>query len=94
MESKDLLSKLEKTERTINIYDCKTEDLVREIDIDISLERLKSVVIPKEGDPQLYRGYVLDAKQLDVLNGELGGVIKPNFNLYYYVLECHGIYNW
>lgn len=94
MESKDLLDKLEKVERSINIYDSKTEDLIREIDIDIPLERLKNVVAPKEGDPLLYRGYILDAKQLEEINNDLGGIIKPDFNLYYYVLECHGIYNW
>jgi hypothetical protein len=94
MEPKDLLDKLEKVERAINIYNSKTEDLVKEIPINIPIERLKGVVAPKEGDPLLYRGYILDANQLEQLNYDLGNVIKPDFNRYYYVLECHGIYNW
>jgi hypothetical protein len=94
MESKDLLDKLESVERTINIYANDTEKLVEEIDIDIPVERLKNVVIPEDGDILLYRDYLLNPKQLDELNSDLGGIIKPDFDLYYYVLECHGIYNW
>jgi hypothetical protein len=91
---KDLLDKLERVERTINIYTNDSEKLVKEIDINIPVERLKSVLIPEDGDNQLYRDYLLDRKQLDELNNDLGGIIKPDFDLYYYVLECHGIYNW
>ena len=91
---KDLLDKLKRVERTINIYTNDSEKLVKEIDINIPVERLKSVLIPEDGDNQLYRDYLLDRKQLDELNNDLGGIIKPDFDLYYYVLECHGIYNW
>jgi hypothetical protein len=91
---KDLLDKLKRVERTINIYTNDSEKLVKEIDINIPVKRLKNVVIPEEGDNQLYRDYLLDRKQLDELNNDLGGIIKPDFDLYYYVLECHGIYNW
>lgn len=94
MEPKDLLDKLESIERTINIYTNGTEELVKEIDINIPVERLKNVVIPEDGDSLLYRDYLLDRKQLDELNNDLGGIIKADFDLYYYVLECHGIYNW
>jgi len=94
MESNDLMDKLEKVERTVNIYSKETKDEVEEVSIDIPLEKLKSIVTPKDGDPLLYRGYVLDVEQLREINDELAGRIKPDFKLYYYVLECHGIYNW
>ncbi len=94
MEANDLMDKLERVERTLNIYNKETKDEVEEINIDIPLERLKSIVTPKEGDPLLYRGYVLDARQLKEINNDLSGSVKPDFKLYYYVLECHGIYNW
>ena len=94
MDSGNLLDKLEKVERTINIYGKETKDLVEEINVDIPLEKLKNIVTPKNGDPLLYRGYVLDVKQLEDLNIDLGNIIQPDFSLYYYVLECHGIYNW
>lgn len=94
MESKDLLDKLEKVERTVNVYSKETKEEVEEINIDIPLERLKSIIIPKDDDPLLYRGYVLDAEQLREINDDLSDKIKPDFNLYYYVLECHGIYSW
>ena len=95
MQSKNLLDKLERVERKINIYDIKTENLVSEVNIDfIPLERLKSVVIPIEGDVQLYRPYELNTKQLEELNKDLAGLIKADFGMYYYVLECDAIYNW
>jgi len=94
MESGNLLDKLERVERTINVYDKKTEDLIEEMSIDLPLERLKAIVTPNEGDPLLYMGYVLDAAQLEEINNELSRSIKPDYNAYYYVLECHGIYNW
>jgi hypothetical protein len=95
MEEKSLLDKLERVERAINIYRNEEDpELIEEINIDIPLEKLKSVVTPKDNDPLLYMGYILDAKQLAELNKELGGIINPDFSLYYYVLECNGIYNW
>ena len=95
MTTTNLLDKLERVERTINIYSNESKDLVKEISIDnIPIDKLKNIVIPKDGDPLLYLGYVLNEAQLKKLNNELGNIIEPNFSLYYYVLECHGIYNW
>ena len=93
-EANDLMDKLERVERTVNIYNKENKDEVEEIYIYIPLERLKSIVMPKDGDPLLYRGYVLDAEQLKEISKDISGRVKPDFNLYYYVLECHGIYNW
>ncbi len=94
MESNDLLNKLERVERAISVYRNNDEKLIEEIDIDIPVEKLRTMVIPRDGDELLYMGYVLDEDQLKLFNAELGNIIKPDFSLYYYVLECHGIYNW
>ena len=94
MESKDLMDKLQKVERSLNIYTKKAEDLVKEIDIDLPVETLKTIVVPKDGDPLLYLGYELDQKQLEAFNKILGSKIIPDLDSYYYVLECHGVYNW
>ena len=95
METKNLLDKLERIERTINIYSKNGDDLLEEINIDnISIDKLKSIVTPREGDPLLYLGYELNGKQLESFNRELGNILNIDFTLHYYILECHGIYNW
>ena len=94
MNSKDLMYKLEKVERSINIYFKSTEQLLREININIPLEQLVTIVTPKKDDSHLYLGYLLDEKLLEDFNKELGNIIEIDTNLYYYVLECHGNYNW
>lgn len=94
MNGNNLLDKLKGVKRTINTYDNRGKELVNEIDINIPLEKLKEIVSPKDGDALLYMGYLLNPNQLDRLYEELGIKNKPNFELYYYVLECHGIYNW
>jgi hypothetical protein len=94
MESIDLLDKLERVERTLDIYKNVTEERIREIEINIPVERLRDIVTPVDGDLLLYRAYLLNVDQVNKLNNELGQIIEPNFNLYYYVLDSHGIYNW
>ena len=95
MASTDLLDKLERVERSLNIYSNENKDLIEEINIDfLPLEKLKSIVTPRDGDSLLYLGYILDEEKLKSINDALGGKIKPDFKLYYYVLECTGIYNW
>jgi hypothetical protein len=87
-------NKLAGIERTINVYDNNNEPL-EEINIDyLSLDVLKSIVPPKEDDPFLYDGYVLDADQLKKINEYLNQKIVPNFDIFFYVLECAGIYDW
>ncbi len=88
------MDKLERVERSVNIYDKTTRDEVEEISIAIPLEKLKSIVTPRDGDILLYQGYELDSQQLKAINDELIGKIREDFISYYYVLECHGIYNW
>jgi hypothetical protein len=90
----NLADKLKTVERTVNVYNVDTEDDVEEIIIDISVERLQNIVCPKNGDTLLYQGSLLNADQLEKINRELTKKIIPDFSLYYYVLECHRIYNW
>jgi hypothetical protein len=95
MQSKNLNDKLIRVERTINIYNNDDNTPVKEINADvIPFNTLKKIVIPKEDDPLLYDGYVLDANQLKAINNFLKNKIAPNFVLYFYVLECTGIYDW
>lgn len=91
----DLLKKLKEVERFINIYKNKNDpQLIEEIRIDIPLEKLRTIVPPKNDDYLLYMGYMLTKEQVDELNKELGGVLKPDFKIYYYVLEAVGHYDW
>jgi hypothetical protein len=94
MATEDLREKLEKVERTISIFKRKHEELVEEITIDLPVEELRNIITPKEGDTMLYLPYVLDSEQLKSINNLLGGKINIDLEVYYYVLECNGIYNW
>ncbi len=95
MKSKHLNDKLVRVERTINIYNNSDNTPVTEVNIDtIPFENLKEIVIPKADDPFLYDGYVLDARQLKSINMFFKSKIMPNFILYFYVLECAGLYDW
>ena len=66
---------------------------MEELKVNASVDELKQIVVPKEGDDQLYDGYPLDELQLNKLKELLGYTFEPDFNKNYYVLECHGIYN-
>ena len=88
------LSKIIQIERTIGIYRNDDDGVEEEIVIDISLEDLKSIVVAKDDDPELYEGYILNDQQLEQINTHLENKIIPDFNLYYYVLEATGIYDW
>ncbi len=96
----DLLNKLIKEERTINIYkktdsDIIRESLLEEINIDIiPLETLKSIITPNPDDPLLFDGYPLEVEEFNKINALINNRITPNFELYDYVMECYGIYDW
>jgi hypothetical protein len=94
MKSTNLEDKLLRVERTVAIYK-QNNDLVEEINIDsVPLDTLVNIIPPKEGDPLLYDGYVLTPNQLEKLNIFINYKIRADFDLYFYVLECTGIYNW
>jgi len=95
MESKNLLDKLERVERTINIYRISDDELISEINIDeIEFDLLTKIVPPPIEDPLLYDGYLLDEEQLVVFNSYMNNKIDLRIDLYYYILVCGGIYNW
>ena len=61
--------KLIRVERTINIYNNSDNTSIKEINVDnIPFDTLKEIVVPKDDDPLLFDGYVLDAKQLERIN--------------------------
>jgi hypothetical protein len=93
MGSNKIEHKLQRVERTINIYKLNNK-MVDEINIDhIPFEMLKRIVNPKEDDPLLYDGYILNAQQLENFNRFIDNKIVNDFELYFYVLECSGIYD-
>ena len=95
MGSKNLSDKLERVERTINIYRISDDELISEINIDeIKFDLLTKIVPPPIEDPLLYDGYPLKEEQLVVFNSYMGNKIDLRIDLYYYILVCGGIYNW
>jgi len=95
MSAKNLNDKLIRVERSINIYSNSDNSLIEEIDVNqISIEVLNKIVKPKEDDPLLYDGYVLDKNQLEEFNKVIQNNIVPKFDYFFYVLESEGIYDW
>lgn len=95
MISKNLNDKLIRVERTINTYSNNDNSLIEEISVnDITIEVLKKIITPKEDDPLLYDGYVLDKKQVEEFNKVIQSIIVPKFDCFFYVLESEGIYDW
>jgi hypothetical protein len=87
--------KLLKTERSVKYYNNSDKHVAGEFNIDeIPVETLFTIVIPETDDPLLYDGRVLSREQFEKINDILAEKITPDFNLYYYVLECSGIYDW
>jgi hypothetical protein len=85
-------SKLIAIERTINTYSNDEKDIVETTKMNVAEAQLKSIITPKSDDPKLYEGYVLNQMQLDQLQPFLTQKIAYNFDNYYYVAECYGIY--
>ena len=89
------MSKLIRVERSIAKYNIAYKDIISDENIDeISLNILLSIVTPNEDDPLLYDGYVLNEKQLLEINNHLNNKLTFDFNSFYYVLECAGIYDY
>jgi hypothetical protein len=87
------MSKLIRVERTIAKYNIDDEEIISEENIDsVSLDVLLSIVTAKVDDPLLYDGYILNENQLSEINNYLNNKLTFNFEMYYYVLECTGIY--
>lgn len=87
------MSKLIRIERTIAKYSINNEKIISEEIIAIPIETLISIVTPRDDDPELFGGYPLDENQLSEINDHLKNKLAFNFSVYYYVLECTGIYD-
>lgn len=82
-----------KVERTVNAYRINDDEFVEEFNIDeIQFEDLVKIVTPPSDDPLLYDGYDLNVEQMKVINSLLKSKIVPQFDIYYYILVCGGIY--
>ena len=91
----DLNQKLIRIERFIAIYrKNRQQAAVKEINIDIPLQKLKKIVHSKKDDPLLFEGYVLNSVQIEEINRLINNGIKVDFNKYNYILECSGVYDW
>jgi hypothetical protein len=94
MKENDLLSKLERVERNLIVYDNNSNNRLQELEVDVPLDKLKEIVVPKEGDDQLYLPYVLGESQIKKLNELMGNPLETDSKKNYYVLDCVGFYNW
>jgi hypothetical protein len=95
MSSKNLNDFLIRVERTIEIYSKNGNKPLYEINVDcIPLNHLIHIVHSNPNDPLLYDGYELNLDQILSLNRFLPKKIEPDFNLYNYILEAEGIYDW
>lgn len=89
-----LINKLIRVERSVQAYRNSDNELVDDFILDISLNELLKIVSPKEDDPDLIDGYILDKNQIEKLNEFAERKIESDFKLYWYVLVCLGVYNW
>jgi hypothetical protein len=79
--------------RSIATYSLANETILEEVNIDfVPIDKLLTIVSPRTDDPLLYEGYILTEKQIEYINALLLEKIMPNFEIYYYVLECEGVY--
>lgn len=83
-----------KTERYFNIYRNSDEDKEREILLNIPFETLLAIVSPKDDDPLLYEGYLLNEEQVAKMKSLMDESFLIDFEKYFYVLECVGIYDF
>jgi len=87
--------KLLRVERTIAVYKKNEhEPPVNEIDINIPLEPLQTIIHSNVDDTSFFDGYLLNQIQLSQINKLINNKIDADFESYDYILECTGIYNW
>ena len=80
--------------RNIQIYYRQSIGLKEQYDINLSLEDIKQIVSSKEGDDLLYLPYELELQQIMRILALTSIPIEVNMEIYFYVLECEGIYDW
>jgi hypothetical protein len=89
----NLLDKLIRVERFLQVYTLKRNKLNTEYSVDhIELETIRNIVHPPEDDVEIYDNYELNEKQISKFNEFLPKKIKPKMDVYFYVLVSVGIY--
>jgi len=87
--------KLIGVDRVLEVYRRSDDELVSEIPLSLSLTQLKGIVTPEPFDDyNLYRPYELTFEQADKLINLAEISMNFDYELFFYVLECHGIYDW
>ena len=84
--------KLVDIKRKLEVYKIKDNNFVKEYPVNMSVNILKKNVKIKENDELLYLPYKLTNEQVTEIVKHLEQNIKLDFNKYFYVLECEGIY--
>lgn len=54
MKENDLLTKLERVERTLSVFERNSNNLLQELEVNVPLDKLKLIVIPRDNDDELY----------------------------------------
>ncbi|WP_138483552.1 DUF7683 domain-containing protein [Dyadobacter bucti] len=76
-------------ERSITVYNRKTERLKEEINIDyIDLVELKRIFKPVDEDPLMYMAYEISEDLVQPVNELLGNKIKFDLQKNSYFVEC------
>jgi hypothetical protein len=84
--------KLLSVERSVAIFDKKTEKLLKEYPVELELSILKEIVKQGKNDELLYSPYKLNKHQVEKLFKKIGINMLIETKSYYYSLECYGNY--
>ena len=87
------MMKLLSVERSIAIFDSSCYEPIEEVNLDITLDQLKDVVVPIEDDFELYTAYKLSIDQVIKLGAYLSKPISFSPE-YLYFLQCFGNYDY
>lgn len=85
--------KLINIERSLSIFEKKSDDLLIEFPVDLDINELKEIVHQKKHDDLLYLPYGLNKSQTNRLIKKMGINLIVELKTYIYILECHGIYD-
>jgi hypothetical protein len=86
--------KLLGVERSLGIYRNSDNGHELEIPLNLSFDQISSIVPPSEEDSFLYDGQELTTDQVNKFLPLIEHEIPLDFNKWFYVLECYGIYDW
>jgi hypothetical protein len=86
--------KLLKVERSLQIFDKKSEELIAEYPVNVELEPLRNIVKPIKNDDPLYRPYALSKVQVKKLLANMSLHLMIEMKTYHYFLDCSGIYDF